>query len=287
MKARQSIYLVCLLAFINGCATSVSLNDKDADKSISNEFQKQSLLGILYAQTSTEFVANNMQTFAAASSYLDQAMSDQDWTAALEQTDNYNKKPPAIILDVDETVLDNSAFQARTVIRGLSYPNGWIDWGNEASAPAVAGVTKFLQEAQSKGVKVFYVTNRLAELEEATRKNLKDLELPLDEDRDVLMMKGESGWASDKTSRRALIAKDYRIIMIVGDQLSDFLSRPETALAPEERKMLAFKYRNMWGSKWFMITNPMYGGWEASIYDFKYPDDENTATKLRLENLQP
>ena len=123
MKARQSIYLVCLLAFINGCATSVSLNDKDADKSISNEFQKQSLLGILYAQTSTEFVANNMQTFAAASSYLDQAMSDQDWTAALEQTDNYNKKPPAIILDVDETVLDNSAFQARTVIRGLSYPN--------------------------------------------------------------------------------------------------------------------------------------------------------------------
>ena len=228
-----------------------------------------------------------MQTFAAASSYLDQAMSDQDWTAALEQTDNYNKKPPAIILDVDETVLDNSAFQARTIIKGLSYPNGWIDWGNEASAPAVAGVTKFLQEAQSKGVKVFYVTNRLAELEEATRKNLKDLELPLDEDRDVLMMKGESGWASDKTSRRALIAKDYRIIMIVGDQLSDFLSRQETALAPEERKMLAFKYRNMWGSKWFMITNPMYGGWEASIYDFKYPDDENTATKLRLENLQP
>ena len=117
MKARQSIYLVCLLAFINGCATSVSVNDKDTDKPISNEFQKQSLLGILYAQTSTEFVANNMQTFAAASSYLDQAMSDQDWTAALEQTDNFNEKPPAIILDVDETVLDNSAFQARTVIK--------------------------------------------------------------------------------------------------------------------------------------------------------------------------
>ena len=50
------------------------------------------------------------------------------------------------------------------------------------------------------------------------------------------MMKGESGWASDKTSRRALIAEDYRIIMIVGDQLSDFLPRQETALAPEERK---------------------------------------------------
>ena len=148
MKARQSIYLVCLLAFINGCATSVGVNDTDANKSISNEFQKQSLLGILYAQTSTEFIANNMQTFAAASSYLDQAMTDQDWTAALEQTDNYNKKPTAIILDVDETVLDNSAFQARTIIKGLSYPNGWIDWGNETSAPAVYGVPKFLQADQ-------------------------------------------------------------------------------------------------------------------------------------------
>jgi acid phosphatase len=184
-------------------------------------------------------------------------------------------------------VLDNSAFQARTIINGLSYPNGWIDWGNEARAPAVAGVADFLKEAESKGVKIFYVTNRVAELEDATRKNLEDLGLPLDKDRDVLMMKGESGWASDKTSRRALIAEDYRIIMIVGDQLSDFLPRQETALAPEERKMLAYKYRNMWGSKWFMITNSMYGGWEASIYDFNYPDNENTATKLRMENLQP
>ena len=84
MKARQSIYLVCLLTFINGCATSVSVNDTDANKSISNEFQKQSLLGILYAQTSTEFIANNMQTFAAASAHLDESIFDSSWTAALE-----------------------------------------------------------------------------------------------------------------------------------------------------------------------------------------------------------
>ena len=287
MKARQSIYLFFLLAVINGCAVSVNVNNEDIDKPISNEFQKQSLLGILYAQTSTEFIANNMQTFAAASAHLDESIFDSTWTAALEQINNFNDKPPAIILDVDETVLDNSAFQARTIINGLSYPNGWIDWGNEARAPAVAGVADFLKEAESKGVKIFYVTNRVAELEDATRKNLEDLGLQLDKDRDVLMMKGESGWASDKTSRRAIIAEDYRIIMIVGDQLSDFLPRQETALAPEERKMLAYKYRNMWGSKWFMITNSMYGGWEASIYDFNYPDNENTATKLRMENLQP
>ena len=140
----------------------------------------------------------------------------------IEQKDNYADKPPAIILDIDETVLDNSAFQARTILTGLSYPNGWIDWGNEGEAPAVAGVKDFLLQAQSKGVKIFYVTNRVAELEEATRKNMLELGLPLDTDRDVLMMKGESGWGSDKTKRRSLIANDYRIIMIVFQDLQFF-----------------------------------------------------------------
>ena len=277
MKARQSLYLVFLLTILSGCITD----------SNNNEFQKQSLLGVLYTQTSTEFVANNIQTFASATSQLEQAINNKEWIAAVEQKDNYADKQPAIILDIDETVLDNSAFQARTILTGLSYPNGWIDWGNEGEAPAVAGVKDFLLEAQSKGVKIFYVTNRVAELEEATRKNMLELGLPLDTDRDVLMMKGESGWGSDKTKRRSLIANDYRIIMIVGDQLNDFLPRAETALEPNERKLLALKYKDMWGTKWFMITNPMYGGWEAAIYDFDYPTDETIATELRIKNLKP
>ena len=277
MKARQSLYLVLLLTILSGCIIDSS----------NNEFQKQSLLGVLYTQTSTEFVANNIQTFASATSQLEQAINNKEWIAAVEQKDNYADKPPAIILDIDETVLDNSAFQARTILTGLSYPNGWIDWGNEGEAPAVAGVKDFLLEAQSKGVKIFYVTNRVAELEEATRKNMLELGLPLDSDRDVLMMKGESGWGSDKTKRRSLIANDYRIIMIVGDQLNDFLPRAETALEPNERKLLALKYKDMWGTKWFMITNPMYGGWEAAIYDFDYPTDETIATELRIKNLKP
>ena len=286
MKARKTIYFIFLLTLSSGCAVTVDLGN-EINEPLDNDFQKQSLLGILYAQTSTEFTANNIQTFVSASNNLDRAIQDTSWTAAVEQQSEYKNKPTAIILDIDETVLDNSAFQARTVLEGTSYPTGWIEWGNEANASAVAGVKDFLLDAQSKGIKIFYVTNRVAELEVATRKNLVALGLPLDQDRDVLMMKGESGWGSNKTSRRALIAEDYRIIMIFGDQLSDFLPRPETALQPDQRKLLAYRYKNMWGTKWFMLTNSMYGGWEASIYNFNYPDNEDTATEIRMNNLKP
>ena len=286
MKARKTIYFIFFLTLSSGCAVTVDLGN-EINEPLDNDFQKQSLLGILYAQTSTEFTANNIQTFVSASNNLDRAIQDTSWTAAVEQQSEYKNKPTAIILDIDETVLDNSAFQARTVLEGTSYPTGWIEWGNEANASAVAGVKDFLLDAQSKGIKIFYVTNRVAELEAATRKNLVALGLPLDQDRDVLMMKGENGWGSNKTSRRALIAEDYRIIMIFGDQLGDFLPRPETALQPDQRKLLAYRYKNMWGTKWFMLTNSMYGGWEAAIYNFNYPDNEDTATEIRMNNLKP
>lgn len=105
----------------------------------------------------------------------------------------------------------------------------------------------------------------MAELEEATRKNIKNLGLPFDEDRDVLLMRDENGWGSDKVSRRALVAKDYRILMLVGDQLTDFISLEEATTDIDSRKELAEKYSDMWGQKWFMLTNPMYGKWEGAI----------------------
>ena len=193
----------------------------------------------------------------------------------------------AIILDVDETVLDNVAFQARSILSGLSYPNGWIEWGLEASAKPVPGVSNFLKNASKKGIKIFYVTNRVAELEEATRKNIKNLGLPFDEDRDVLLMRDENGWGSDKVSRRALVAKDYRILMLVGDQLTDFISLEEATTDIASRKELAEKYSDMWGQKWFMLTNPMYGKWEGAIYGNKYPDTKEEIMQMRLDALKP
>jgi acid phosphatase len=280
MKSRNLIYFCLIL-----CTFIDNIHAKE--KELDNSLQAQSMLSVLYAQSSAEYEASNIQTYVNAKSALDRALNDLSWTAAIEQKENFKNKPPAIILDIDETVLNNIPFQARSIINGQSYPIGWLEWMLEESSDAVAGVSDFLEYAQSKGVKIFYVTNRIAVAEDATRNNIKKLGLPLDTDRDVLLMKNENGWTSDKVSRRELIAKDYRILLLIGDQLGDFLPLDETTLELDSRKNLADTYKHMWGSKWFMITNPMYGRWEASIYNNEYPDTEDELMQMRLEALKP
>ena len=281
MKSLNQLYLCAVLSIFSAHQANSS------ETSIDRSLQEQTMLSVLYAQSSTEYAANCIQTYANASQILDTAIADKKWTAALEQTGEYSEKPMAIILDVDETVLDNVAFQARSILSGLSYPNGWIEWGLESSAKPVPGVSNFLKNTSKKGIKIFYVTNRVAELEEATRKNIKNLGLPFDEDRDVLLMRDENGWGSDKVSRRALVAKDYRILMLVGDQLTDFISLEEATTDIDSRKELAEKYSDMWGQKWFMLTNPMYGKWEGAIYGNKYPDTKEEIMQMRLDALKP
>ena len=279
MKSRNLIYFCLIL-----CTFIDNIHAKE--KELDNSLQAQSMLSVLYAQSSAEYEASNIQTYVNAKSALDRALNDLSWTAAIEQKKNFENKPPAIILDIDETVLNNIPFQARSIINGQSYPVGWLEWMLEESSDAVAGVSEFLEYAQSKGVKIFYVTNRIAVAEDATRNNIKKLGLPLDADRDVLLMKDENGWTSDKVSRRELIAKDYRVLLLIGDQLGDFLPLDETTLELDLRKNLADTYKHMWGSKWFMITNPMYGRWEASIYNNEYPDTEDELMQMRLEALK-
>ena len=279
MKSRNLIYFCLILfTFIN--------NIYAKEKELDNSLQAQSMLSVLYAQSAAEYKASNIQTYVNAKSALDRALNDNSWTAALEQKENFKNKPPAIILDIDETVLNNIPFQARSIINGQSYPIGWLEWMLEESSDAVAGVSDFLEYAQSKSIKIFYITNRIAVAEDATRNNIKKLGLPLDTDRDVLLMKNENGWTSDKVSRRELVAKDYRILLLIGDQLGDFLPLDETTLELDSRENLADTYDHMWGSKWFMITNPMYGRWEASIYNNEYPDTEDKLMQMRLEALE-
>ena len=272
MKSLRHISLLLFIVF-----TGDSFASKD-DKA----FQEQSMLSVLYVQTATEFAANNIQTYANAKDALLKGLEDSSWTAALEQVDNFEDKSPAIILDVDETVLDNSNFQARTILSGLSYPNGWAKWVNESNAGAVEGVYDFLHFADKKGVKIYYLTNRLESFREATKKNILKLGLPFEEDA-VLLMRSEEN-LRDKTDRRKKIANENRIVLIIGDQLTDFISTKEAYVFHTKRKKLAKKYSDLWGTKWFLITNPTYGRWELSIYE-NYPSSEEEAIETRKNTL--
>ena len=275
MKSLKHIFLIVFIIYSNNFFSS------EEDKS----FQEQSMLSVLFVQTSAEFAANNIQTYANASKALDIALNDKSWSAALEQIDDFQDKQPAIIIDVDETVLDNSNFQSRTILSGLSYPNGWKEWVNEAKAAEVAGVRDFLYLAEEKGVAIYYLTNRLESLREGTIKNLINLGLPFDKNKNMLLMRKEEN-SRDKTERRKHIANKNRILLVIGDQLTDFISTDEAYIYHKERKKLAEKYSEMWGTKWFLITNPTYGRWELSIYE-DFPESEEEAIEIRKDTLVP
>ena len=278
MKSLRHIFLYCIIFFTN---------TPFADE-IDNSYQKQSLLAVLFKRTSAEYKANTFQIYTSAKNNIDKALADKSWTALKNQLKDYQNLPPAIILDIDETVLDNSEHQVRSIKNGTNYPIGWKEWVSEESAGALPGVKEFLSYANTKGIKIFYVTNRTHDLEEYTRNNIKSLGLPFDNDVDVLLMKNEKGWGSDKTSRRDLIRKDFRVIQIFGDQLDDFIPLTESAKSMNERKILIDKYADMWGEKWYMLINPMYGEWEEALYEHCwscYPE-ENDRVNQRLKALE-
>jgi len=215
----------------------------------------------LWATASAEYAAVALQTYAAARQKLDLALADPAWTASLGQSEGYESLPPAIIIDLDETVLDNRPFQMRLIREGLDFDEEmWNEWVRESRAKAIPGSVEFLLYAHQRDVAIFYLTNRAHSVEKATRTNLAALGAPLDPEIDTVLTKNEeANWGSDKESRLARVAASYRVLLILGDHLRDFVSVEGSSR--DERRKITFDHAAMWGEKWFMLPNPLYGSW--------------------------
>lgn len=219
---------------------------------------------VLWIQTAAEYEGLALQAFNTARTMLDKALLDPSWTAALEQTSSLTGLPPAIIADIDETLLDNTAHEVRLIRRQEPFnETSWNSWVNEARATAIPGATDFARYAKSRGVTVFYVTNRVSAVEEGTRRNLEKHGFPT-EDFDTVFSKGEKNWSSsDKGPRRAEVASRYRILLLVGDDLGDFTS---VASQPRDKRSAFVKqFTENWGTRWIVIPNPIYGSWERAV----------------------
>jgi len=220
---------------------------------------------VVWFRTSVEYRAVTTQSYRLATLMLDRALADRTWTAALEQTGDYGTKPTAVILDVDETVLDNSESQERDIRDGAEYTEArWAAWCNERKATPIPGAIEFTRAAAAKGVAVFYVTNRDRALEQATRDNLSKFGFPLDAARDTVLTRAERPeWSSsDKSSRRAVVAKDFRILLLVGDDFGDFVAGARGTLAA--RRALDEANAARWGVTWIALPNPLYGSWKTA-----------------------
>ena len=236
---------------------------------------REQVSGTLWMQHAAEYGLVTEQVYGLATAQLGKSMKAVG-TAAVEQMAMDRKRlaklPTAIIVDLDETVLDNSFYQARRALQNGEYDEAsWQAWMQEASAPAIPGASRFLQAAAKAGHKIFYVTNRECRslpdhpndpcpARTATLKNLQALGLPNVIDPGALSLRNERPeWASsNKSVRRAWIAQTHRIVALVGDDLRDFVDRPEFEARRAELAPL-------FGARWFILPNALYGSWERVL----------------------
>lgn len=240
----------------------------------------------VWTQTAVEFKASSLAAFKLAEIMLDRALANKDWTAAIEQGDNYQDKPPAVILDVDETVLDNSEYEAWLIKAKTNYSSKtWMPYVDEAISNPIPGSKEFINYAKSKGVEIFYVSNRKAPGEAGTRKNLEKFGYPINNKIDTVLLRNElENWGSAKGTRRAHIAKDYRIVMLLGDNLGDFVDAKKATLA--ERQEILEKYKDNWSTKWITIANPMYGSWEGSAIQYKWRASAEEKRQMKMDAMR-
>ena len=247
-------------------AISLTMVSAASAQKIDNEHQ---VGGILWTQTSGEWQALSYQAFALARLRL-----DQDLRA------NRNRRiRRAVIVDVDETVLDNSPYQAMLVKTRRGYESkSWNDWCQKAQAAAIPGAVEFLRYAHSRRVRVFYVTNRRESEKQCTAQNLKKVGFPDVSDETVLVRTG----TSSKQPRRDDIARKHRVVLLMGDNLNDFAEIFEKSKTIESR--LAATQLNMpnFGARFIVLPNVMYGAWEDAMYgDPSKLTEEQKAEKRR------
>jgi 5'-nucleotidase (lipoprotein e(P4) family) len=222
----------------------------------------EDLHAVLWMQTAAEYRALTTAIYARAAVVLDAALQDPSWTAALEQTGAFQSLPPAVVLDLDETVLDNSAFQGQLVRERQTYTeDAWRAWVHMRAAGAVPGAQAFIHAAEGRGVRVLYVSNRAAADEGDTILNLQALGISANGD--TLLSSGERGWTSDKAARRASVCREYRVLLLVGDDLGDFVA--VARLGPADRAALVDRYAERWLERWMLLPNPSYGSWSRAL----------------------
>jgi 5'-nucleotidase (lipoprotein e(P4) family) len=248
---KLKIILIFLVAMAVSCNQESASNKTQSSEA--ENYVKIREIADLWFHHSAEMQACYLQSYKLAQLALDKQLADYK-----------GDKTPAVVLDLDETVLDNSPYQLKLLEEKEEFSSeSWNYWCNLAKAEALPGVSNFLNYAKEKGVEVFYISNRSVELLEGTVKNLQNLNLP-NADTIHVLLKEKTG---DKTERRNKVSENHEIIILVGDNLTDmsqeFADRNKETMGKE----VVEKNKELFGTKYIILPNPMYGEWEKAIYN--------------------
>lgn len=280
MKLKRNIYALVLIA----CSATSTwfLTTSHAQQgapmvqaTADNEYQ---VGAVLYMQKAAEYRALTYQAFNLARWQLD-ADLDKKNEKKLPKADQ--KRPRAVVVDIDETVLDNSPAQAYNIRNRQAFVlKDWYAWGEMRKAKAIPGAVDFLNYANSKGVKVFYVSNRDEVQKQATMDNLKSAGFADITPDNVVLRTTDSS----KEARRQAILQKYRIVILMGDNLDD-LSNVFEKRSVADRFAEVDKIKTDWGKRFIVLPNAMYGTWENAVYEYGRLTDAQKAEK-RLNSLE-
>lgn len=213
----------------------------------------RSLDANLFMQASAEYRACCLQAFNLAEERLKEAT---------QKLRGEGTKPLAVVLDLDETVLDNAGFQAMMIRSGLAYDQRlWDLWEKDygANVGLIPGAKAFLDSAKNMGVSLVYISNRNDRYKAETMATLKRLGIEVPEAQLLL-----ATTTSDKTARRAKAAEQFEIALLIGDNLRDFDDRYrfDTISARNQRVDAA---KSEFGTRWIILPNPAYGDWTKAF----------------------
>ena len=264
MKHITSIaFITVIFSLFSGCNCTDESQEKD---SINNHL----LVATLYHQKAAELEALYYQAYNIARYRLDEKLKETQAPSGL-----------AIVLDIDETVLDNSPYEATTILESISYPEGWDEWMDQANADALPGALDFLNYADKLGVGIFYITNRKEKYREHTMRNLLDKGFPQAVN-DHLLLRTD---VSSKEKRRNMVSEKYEIFLLLGDNLSDFdmiFDKKDS----RERSAGVENLRNEFGNKFIVLPNAMYGDWLSAIYDYDHSLDNKRKSGKMKEGIR-
>ena len=219
--------------------------------------QHHSINSVLWHQTAAEYKALCYQTYNLAKIQFDKKLQQHAFPY---------EKPPAIVMDLDETVVDNSFFNAQLILDSANFSRDrWKQWSDLMQAGAVPGALEFIKYVQSKGVEVFFISNRREAEVANTKENLERLGLE-GLDTNNFYFRVEEG---SKKARRNAVAENHEILMLFGDNLAD-LTEVFDKRTVQDRNQIVDSLQSEFGTHFIILPNALYGEWEGAMFDYKY-----------------
>lgn len=226
------------------------------------------IMSALWMHSSAEYDALSYQAYNIGRLRLDQSFRIK------------TSKKRAIILDIDETVLNNTPYTVENIIKDITYDQkSWDEWIFSSSAKPLAGAKEFLDYAHKRGVEIFYVSNRSLRHVDATFENLIKMKIPAKKEN--LHFKNQ---ISSKEIRRKAIFKNFNVVLFFGDNLSDF-HRAYDHTGVDLRYESTQKLKKKFGKKFIVFPNTTYGDWVNTLYDYDYSKTPKQKSDIRLKHL--